>query len=169
MYADLFVFDSLSSHCQAVSRQENQTTMDTLGKVSFLKELNNSEATSCGHRTYETKSMTLTASLDMHTFHFKAYFAWPLIQCIWACAKFLRWCQQFFSRFAGNMERQQADNLLKSHSSGTYLIRERTAEAERFAISIKWVFHIMRAGGLRWGSFARGWSQWVLLSTSPGE
>uniref|UniRef100_A0A667ZEB9 Vav guanine nucleotide exchange factor 2 n=1 Tax=Myripristis murdjan TaxID=586833 RepID=A0A667ZEB9_9TELE len=37
----------------------------------------------------------------------------------------------------GNMERQQADNLLKSHSSGTYLIRERTAEAERFAISIK--------------------------------
>uniref|UniRef100_A0A671R9F9 Guanine nucleotide exchange factor VAV2-like n=1 Tax=Sinocyclocheilus anshuiensis TaxID=1608454 RepID=A0A671R9F9_9TELE len=36
-----------------------------------------------------------------------------------------------------NMERQQADNLLKSHSSGTYLIRERTAEAERFAISIK--------------------------------
>uniref|UniRef100_A0AAQ5YTS6 Vav 2 guanine nucleotide exchange factor n=1 Tax=Amphiprion ocellaris TaxID=80972 RepID=A0AAQ5YTS6_AMPOC len=42
-----------------------------------------------------------------------------------------------FHRFAGNMERQQADNLLKSHSSGTYLIRERTAEAERFAISIK--------------------------------
>ncbi|KAG8010846.1 Guanine nucleotide exchange factor VAV2 [Nibea albiflora] len=42
-----------------------------------------------------------------------------------------------FTRFAGNMERQQADNLLKSHSSGTYLIRERTAEAERFAISIK--------------------------------
>uniref|UniRef100_A0A8C1J6S2 Vav 2 guanine nucleotide exchange factor n=1 Tax=Cyprinus carpio TaxID=7962 RepID=A0A8C1J6S2_CYPCA len=40
-------------------------------------------------------------------------------------------------RFAGNMERQQADNLLKSYSSGTYLIRERTAEAERFAISIK--------------------------------
>uniref|UniRef100_A0A8C5BAQ0 Vav 2 guanine nucleotide exchange factor n=1 Tax=Gadus morhua TaxID=8049 RepID=A0A8C5BAQ0_GADMO len=39
--------------------------------------------------------------------------------------------------FAGNMERQQADNLLKSHISGTYLIRERTAEAERFAISIK--------------------------------
>ncbi|XP_029565130.1 guanine nucleotide exchange factor VAV2 isoform X9 [Salmo trutta] len=39
--------------------------------------------------------------------------------------------------FAGNMERTQADNLLKSHSSGTYLIRERTAEAERFAISIK--------------------------------
>ncbi|XP_046724217.1 guanine nucleotide exchange factor VAV2 [Silurus meridionalis] len=39
--------------------------------------------------------------------------------------------------FAGNMERQQADNLLKSHSSGTYLIRERPAEAERFAISIK--------------------------------
>ncbi|MFT7817638.1 guanine nucleotide exchange factor VAV2-like isoform X6 [Arapaima gigas] len=39
--------------------------------------------------------------------------------------------------FAGNMDRQQADNLLKSHSSGTYLIRERTAEAERFAISIK--------------------------------
>uniref|UniRef100_A0A3P8RC35 Vav 2 guanine nucleotide exchange factor n=1 Tax=Astatotilapia calliptera TaxID=8154 RepID=A0A3P8RC35_ASTCA len=37
----------------------------------------------------------------------------------------------------GNMERQQADNLLKSHCSGTYLIRERTAEAERFAISIK--------------------------------
>uniref|UniRef100_A0A8C7DAM9 Vav guanine nucleotide exchange factor 2 n=1 Tax=Oncorhynchus kisutch TaxID=8019 RepID=A0A8C7DAM9_ONCKI len=33
--------------------------------------------------------------------------------------------------------RTQADNLLKSHSSGTYLIRERTAEAERFAISIK--------------------------------
>uniref|UniRef100_A0A9J7YDU4 Vav 2 guanine nucleotide exchange factor n=1 Tax=Cyprinus carpio carpio TaxID=630221 RepID=A0A9J7YDU4_CYPCA len=32
---------------------------------------------------------------------------------------------------------QQADNLLKSYSSGTYLIRERTAEAERFAISIK--------------------------------
>ncbi|XP_056287761.1 guanine nucleotide exchange factor VAV2 isoform X7 [Pseudoliparis swirei] len=42
-----------------------------------------------------------------------------------------------YSWFAGNMERQQADNLLKSHSSGTYLIRERTAEAERFAISIK--------------------------------
>ncbi|XP_039618532.1 guanine nucleotide exchange factor VAV2 isoform X2 [Polypterus senegalus] len=39
--------------------------------------------------------------------------------------------------FAGNMERQQADNLLKSHPSGTYLIRERTAEAERFAISIR--------------------------------
>ncbi|XP_064420205.1 guanine nucleotide exchange factor VAV2 [Latimeria chalumnae] len=39
--------------------------------------------------------------------------------------------------FAGTMERQQADNLLKSHVSGTYLIRERTAEAERFAISIK--------------------------------
>uniref|UniRef100_A0A8C1J0S5 Vav 2 guanine nucleotide exchange factor n=1 Tax=Cyprinus carpio TaxID=7962 RepID=A0A8C1J0S5_CYPCA len=35
------------------------------------------------------------------------------------------------------VQRQQADNLLKSHSSGTYLIRERTAEAERFAISIK--------------------------------
>uniref|UniRef100_A0A672IX71 Vav 2 guanine nucleotide exchange factor n=1 Tax=Salarias fasciatus TaxID=181472 RepID=A0A672IX71_SALFA len=43
----------------------------------------------------------------------------------------------FVRRFAGNMERQQADNLLKSHCSGTYLIRERTAEAERFAISIK--------------------------------
>ncbi|XP_044120447.1 guanine nucleotide exchange factor VAV2 isoform X2 [Neovison vison] len=41
--------------------------------------------------------------------------------------------------FAGNMERQQTDNLLKSHASGTYLIRERPAEAERFAISIK--FH----------------------------
>uniref|UniRef100_A0A8D0HPK9 Vav guanine nucleotide exchange factor 2 n=1 Tax=Sphenodon punctatus TaxID=8508 RepID=A0A8D0HPK9_SPHPU len=40
-------------------------------------------------------------------------------------------------RFAGNMERQQTDNLLKSHLSGTYLIRERPAEAERFAISIK--------------------------------
>uniref|UniRef100_A0A8C5HUJ2 Vav 2 guanine nucleotide exchange factor n=1 Tax=Gouania willdenowi TaxID=441366 RepID=A0A8C5HUJ2_GOUWI len=40
-------------------------------------------------------------------------------------------------RFAGNMERQQADNLLKFHISGTYLIRERTAEAEKFAISIK--------------------------------
>ncbi|KAJ8285639.1 hypothetical protein GJAV_G00029190 [Gymnothorax javanicus] len=42
-----------------------------------------------------------------------------------------------YSWFAGNMERQQADNLLKSYCSGTYLIRERTAEAERFAISIK--------------------------------
>uniref|UniRef100_A0A673VT95 Vav guanine nucleotide exchange factor 2 n=1 Tax=Suricata suricatta TaxID=37032 RepID=A0A673VT95_SURSU len=41
--------------------------------------------------------------------------------------------------FAGNMERQQTDNLLKSHASGTYLIRERPAEAERFAISIKYV------------------------------
>ncbi|XP_025779463.1 guanine nucleotide exchange factor VAV2 [Puma concolor] len=41
------------------------------------------------------------------------------------------------ARFAGNMERQQTDNLLKSHASGTYLIRERPAEAERFAISIK--------------------------------
>uniref|UniRef100_A0A4X2KTR8 Vav guanine nucleotide exchange factor 2 n=1 Tax=Vombatus ursinus TaxID=29139 RepID=A0A4X2KTR8_VOMUR len=40
-------------------------------------------------------------------------------------------------QFAGNMERQQTDNLLKSHASGTYLIRERPAEAERFAISIK--------------------------------
>ncbi|XP_032904936.1 guanine nucleotide exchange factor VAV2 isoform X2 [Amblyraja radiata] len=39
--------------------------------------------------------------------------------------------------FAGNLERGQADNLLKSHISGTYLIRERTAEAERFAISIR--------------------------------
>ncbi|XP_012576638.1 PREDICTED: guanine nucleotide exchange factor VAV2 [Condylura cristata] len=39
--------------------------------------------------------------------------------------------------FAGNMERQQTDSLLKSHASGTYLIRERPAEAERFAISIK--------------------------------
>ncbi|XP_066436355.1 guanine nucleotide exchange factor VAV2 isoform X2 [Eleutherodactylus coqui] len=39
--------------------------------------------------------------------------------------------------FAGNVERPQADNLLKSHLSGTYLIRERPAEAERFAISIK--------------------------------
>lgn len=47
------------------------------------------------------------------------------------------------SRFAGNMERQQTDNLLKSHPSGTYLIRERPAEAERFAISIKYV----EAGG----------------------
>lgn len=37
------------------------------------------------------------------------------------------------------MERQQTDNLLKSHASGTYLIRERPAEAERFAISIKYV------------------------------
>lgn len=37
------------------------------------------------------------------------------------------------------MERQQTDNLLKSHPSGTYLIRERPAEAERFAISIKYV------------------------------
>ncbi|OXB63155.1 UNVERIFIED_CONTAM: hypothetical protein H355_010507, partial [Colinus virginianus] len=35
------------------------------------------------------------------------------------------------------MERQQTDNLLKAHVSGTYLIRERPAEAERFAISIK--------------------------------
>lgn len=43
------------------------------------------------------------------------------------------------ARFAGNMERQQTDNLLKSHASGTYLIRERPAEAERFAISIKYV------------------------------
>lgn len=42
-------------------------------------------------------------------------------------------------RFAGNMERQQTDNLLKPHASGTYLIRERPAEAERFAISIKYV------------------------------
>ncbi|XP_056146363.1 guanine nucleotide exchange factor VAV2 isoform X2 [Lampris incognitus] len=39
--------------------------------------------------------------------------------------------------FAGNMERQHADNLLKSQSNGTYLIRERTSEGERFAISIK--------------------------------
>ncbi|KAL7978444.1 hypothetical protein Chor_004261 [Crotalus horridus] len=39
--------------------------------------------------------------------------------------------------FAGNTERQQTDNLLKQHVSGTYLIRERPAEAERFAISIK--------------------------------
>ncbi|XP_069799625.1 guanine nucleotide exchange factor VAV2 [Dendropsophus ebraccatus] len=39
--------------------------------------------------------------------------------------------------FAGNVERPQADNLLKSHLSGTYLIRERANEAERFAISIK--------------------------------
>ncbi|XP_072422227.1 guanine nucleotide exchange factor VAV2 isoform X3 [Chiloscyllium punctatum] len=39
--------------------------------------------------------------------------------------------------FAGNLERGQADNLLKTHISGTYLIRERTAEAERFAISIR--------------------------------
>ncbi|XP_075041808.1 guanine nucleotide exchange factor VAV2 isoform X1 [Mixophyes fleayi] len=39
--------------------------------------------------------------------------------------------------FAGNVERPQADNLLKSLVSGTYLIRERPAEAERFAISIK--------------------------------
>uniref|UniRef100_A0A2K6F1L6 Vav guanine nucleotide exchange factor 2 n=1 Tax=Propithecus coquereli TaxID=379532 RepID=A0A2K6F1L6_PROCO len=39
--------------------------------------------------------------------------------------------------FAGSMERQQTDNLLKAHASGTYLIRERPAEAERFAISIK--------------------------------
>ncbi|XP_053329496.1 guanine nucleotide exchange factor VAV2 isoform X2 [Spea bombifrons] len=39
--------------------------------------------------------------------------------------------------FAGNVERPQADNLLKAHVSGTYLIRERPAEAERFAISIK--------------------------------
>ncbi|XP_046321391.1 guanine nucleotide exchange factor VAV2 isoform X2 [Marmota monax] len=39
--------------------------------------------------------------------------------------------------FAGNMERQQTDSLLKAHASGTYLIRERPAEAERFAISIK--------------------------------
>ncbi|XP_068105171.1 guanine nucleotide exchange factor VAV2 isoform X2 [Hyperolius riggenbachi] len=39
--------------------------------------------------------------------------------------------------FAGNVERPQADNLLKGHISGTYLIRERPAEAERFAISIK--------------------------------
>uniref|UniRef100_A0A671V8E6 Vav guanine nucleotide exchange factor 2 n=1 Tax=Sparus aurata TaxID=8175 RepID=A0A671V8E6_SPAAU len=46
-------------------------------------------------------------------------------------------CIVYNVQFAGNMERQQADNLLKSHSSGTYLIRERTAEAERFAISIK--------------------------------
>uniref|UniRef100_A0A4W3J0K8 Vav guanine nucleotide exchange factor 2 n=1 Tax=Callorhinchus milii TaxID=7868 RepID=A0A4W3J0K8_CALMI len=40
-------------------------------------------------------------------------------------------------RFAGNLERGQADMLLKAHISGTYLIRERTAEAERFAISIR--------------------------------
>ncbi|XP_054988961.1 guanine nucleotide exchange factor VAV2 isoform X4 [Sorex araneus] len=39
--------------------------------------------------------------------------------------------------FAGSMERQQADTLLKPHASGTYLIRERPAEAERFAISVK--------------------------------
>uniref|UniRef100_A0A1D5QT40 Vav guanine nucleotide exchange factor 2 n=1 Tax=Macaca mulatta TaxID=9544 RepID=A0A1D5QT40_MACMU len=44
---------------------------------------------------------------------------------------------QKLPEFAGNMERQQTDNLLKSHASGTYLIRERPAEAERFAISIK--------------------------------
>lgn len=37
------------------------------------------------------------------------------------------------------MERQQTDNLLKGHASGTYLVRERPAEAERFAISIKYV------------------------------
>ncbi|KAG8447541.1 hypothetical protein GDO86_014879 [Hymenochirus boettgeri] len=42
-----------------------------------------------------------------------------------------------FPWFAGNVERPQADNLLKAHVSGTYLIRERPAEAERFAISIK--------------------------------
>ncbi|KAG8509446.1 Guanine nucleotide exchange factor VAV2, partial [Galemys pyrenaicus] len=41
--------------------------------------------------------------------------------------------------FAGNMERQQTDSLLKAHASGTYLVRERPAEAERFAISIKYV------------------------------
>lgn len=39
--------------------------------------------------------------------------------------------------FAGSMERQQTDNLLKAQASGTYLIRERPAEAERFAISVK--------------------------------
>lgn len=54
MYADwcVFVFDSLSSHYQAVSPQENQTIMDTLGKVFNLKESNDSEATSCGRITY---------------------------------------------------------------------------------------------------------------------
>lgn len=39
--------------------------------------------------------------------------------------------------FAGNMERPQSDNLLKSYVTGTYLIRERLDEAERFAVSIK--------------------------------
>ncbi|XP_043914471.1 guanine nucleotide exchange factor VAV2 [Protopterus annectens] len=40
--------------------------------------------------------------------------------------------------FAGNMDRPQSDDLLKYHVNGTYLIRERTTEAGRFAISIKY-------------------------------
>lgn len=44
------------------------------------------------------------------------------------------------------MERQQTDNLLRSHASGTYLIRERPAEAERFAISIKYVLALGAEG-----------------------
>ena len=66
------------------------------------------------------------------------------------------------------MERQQTDNLLKPHASGTYLIRERPAEAERFAISIKYV----EPGGqadpcpgavLNWGVHipTRSWACWV--------
>lgn len=141
-----------------------------LVKDFVLKEFNNSEATSWCHTTYQKKSVTLTASLDMHIFQFKTQLclisASSLIPFICAHAKFSRWRKLFFSRFAGNMERQQADNLLKSHSSGTYLIRERTAEAERFAISIKCVFHVIPGGGV---GGARGRAQWELLSTSPGE
>uniref|UniRef100_A0A4W3JBS9 Vav guanine nucleotide exchange factor 2 n=1 Tax=Callorhinchus milii TaxID=7868 RepID=A0A4W3JBS9_CALMI len=48
---------------------------------------------------------------------------------VWGCNSGGSW--------VGGSERGQADMLLKAHISGTYLIRERTAEAERFAISIR--------------------------------
>lgn len=70
------------------------------------------------------------------------YFMWPATHGGLAPLRHCPHCVSHFllapsCRFAGNMERQQTDNLLKSHASGTYLIRERPAEAERFAISIK--------------------------------
>lgn len=67
----LFAFDSLSSHCQAVSPRENQTTTDTPGKVSVFKEIDKPEATCCRH------TATREEAADANTFRLRTQFAEP--------------------------------------------------------------------------------------------
>lgn len=126
-------FSSIDFFCNPLvySKQTKMYNQTTPGTFDLAKI--NQKQPHCTYGLNRCRRLIALSRMQCTSWHFSMH--WPLYKtcddegvcvCVWY-------------RFAGNMERQQADNLLKSHSSGTYLIRERTAEAERFAISIKWV------------------------------
>ncbi|KAJ8347008.1 hypothetical protein SKAU_G00284090 [Synaphobranchus kaupii] len=63
------------------------------------------------------------------------------------------------SWFAGNMEQQQADNRLKSHSSGTYLTRERICHQHQFSDDAEHPVYQQEPGEISPGGVGRGEGQ----------